>query len=343
LTEKKAPVLSPDHRIVWVSGKGGVGKSLVAQALALREAKLGRRVLLVELGDRSYFDAATGVSVSHKPVRTSFGFDIALWSGESCLREYVLHLLKIQSLARLFFENRVMSALVRVAPGLNEISITGKVTSEVRNAGPEMHYDLIVVDTYATGHALALWRAASGLKEAIAFGPMGSQSREIDAVLRNPKICKYIIVTLLEDLPVAETVELVRAIKAELSSEVEVVVNREWQLDIPESELRHVEQNTGVGPHPLFEFAKQAEFVKMHQAGMRRDLGIKLAMHNLSLSGRSNDSNSDLVSGSQLGKDTDADSGKHIKPDSIAAFRTIPQFWTQDISKLIVATELALR
>jgi anion-transporting ArsA/GET3 family ATPase len=146
---------------VFVSGKGGVGKSLVAAALASGAAEVGRKTLLVETGDRSYYRDFLGLSrVDHEPRPSGLGFDVALWSGESCLREYVLHLLKLERLYKIFFENKVMRALVNVAPGLGEIAILGKITSGVRKVGPPLNYDTIVVDMPATGHALALQKGS---------------------------------------------------------------------------------------------------------------------------------------------------------------------------------------
>lgn len=78
-------------QIIFVSGKGGVGKSLIAAGIARELAQSGRRVLLAEIGETSYYqDFWSLPSVGHDPVAHPLGFDLALWSGESCLREYVL-------------------------------------------------------------------------------------------------------------------------------------------------------------------------------------------------------------------------------------------------------------
>ena len=236
-----------DAPFVFVSGKGGVGKSLVSAALALRGARAGRKTLLVETGERSYFkDFLSLNEVDHHPRPTGLGFDLALWSGESCLREYVLHLLKLERIYKIFFENKVMRALVNVAPGLNEIAILGKITSGVRKVGPPIQYDSIVVDMPATGHALAMFRAPKGMAEAIQIGPMAQHSGEMHRLLCNRQMVSLVVVTLLEELPVSETEEFMSSVKAEFGMPAEVVANR-W-LDIPmtEGELREV-QGAGLG------------------------------------------------------------------------------------------------
>lgn len=203
-------------KIQLVSGKGGVGKSAFAAALALKQAQAGKRVLLAELGEMSfyknYFELKT---VDSQPRKIDLGFDLALWSGESCLREYALHFLKIESLYRLFFENPVSKTLTQIAPGLSELAIIGKITSgPPRNVGPALNYDVLVVDAYSTGHFLALLRAPLGMVQSIRAGPIAEQSRKILSVLEDPKLCEIHLVALPEELPIKEVFDLEASVKS---------------------------------------------------------------------------------------------------------------------------------
>jgi anion-transporting ArsA/GET3 family ATPase len=228
-----------DRPYVLVSGKGGVGKSFVAAALAALQLDLGRAPLLVETGDRSYFQELMGLTEVHQqPQPTPLGFDLVCWSGEGCLREYVLHLLKLEKIYRMFFENRVMRALVNVAPGLNEIAILGKLTSGLRRVGPRMVHQRMIVDLPATGHALAMLRAPLGLLEAVQVGPMASNSRDVHALLCEPRATAMVVVTLLEELPVTETLEFVAALQREFAMPIFIVVNRTQAAPAPQSELQ---------------------------------------------------------------------------------------------------------
>ncbi|MEZ4871778.1 MAG: ArsA family ATPase [Bdellovibrionales bacterium] len=219
-------MVNVDCPLVFVTGKGGVGKSMWAASVASHLASRGKRVLLVEFGETSFFGYFFSQPINMNPRQIRPNLDVSIWSWASCLRDYIGHLVKIDKLADLFFENKVMRALIRGAPALKELAILGKATSGVRHYGPELDYDHIVFDCYATGHFLALMRAPVGMYEAIKFGPMGDQSLAIIKTLKDPKTTEYHLVTLLEELPVSETKELHASIDKELNSNIKVIVNK---------------------------------------------------------------------------------------------------------------------
>lgn len=228
------------RHIVIVTGKGGVGKSTVAASLALKAAREGKRTLLVELGDESFYSQFLGLpGLSNVAQKVGdYGFEAAIWDTESCLREYVLHYIKIEGLFKLFFENKVMRTFINVAPALKELAILGKLTSGERHVGPEFRYDLVVVDGYATGHMLALLRAPKGMSQTIRAGPMGYHSARIFQVLTNPDITQYVTVTLPDELPVVETLELQEILKSEFGVESQIFMNRVITPPFSDEELQ---------------------------------------------------------------------------------------------------------
>lgn len=242
-----------DKKIVIVTGKGGVGKSTIAASIAYTAAQKGKKVLLVELGDESYYKSFLNLkSVNSVPSEAKdYGFQVALWDTESCLREYVLHYIKIDGLFKLFFENKVMRTFMNIAPALKELAILGKLTSGERNIGPEFRYDLVVLDGYATGHMLALLRAPKGMSETIKAGPMGVQSASIHRVLTDPNLTGYAIVTLPDELPTVEAIELQKIMKQEFEVEPQVILNRCLKIQLTDSEISElrtkVNETTGMG------------------------------------------------------------------------------------------------
>ncbi|MEK2689280.1 ArsA family ATPase [Bdellovibrio sp. GT3] len=233
------------QEIHFVTGKGGVGKSVIAAALALKLSRQGKKVLLVELGDQSFFkDFFDLADVGFQPVEIKPQLSVALWTGEACLREYAQYLIKVESLAKLFFDNAVMKAFINIAPGLPELAMLGKITSGPRKYGPPMNFDCLVVDAFATGHFKALLAAPSGMAQAVQIGPMGEQSRSIIRVLRDQNITKYHIVSLPEELPLKESTELFEYLKNEFSVEPNLVMNKVLDVNIPLSSLKNAETQT---------------------------------------------------------------------------------------------------
>jgi anion-transporting ArsA/GET3 family ATPase len=195
-------------------------------AMAQRLASEGRKTLLVELGDHSYYSLAYSFSAQYDPQPLAPHLYHSLWSGESCLREYIRHLIPLRAVADLFFDNRVMRSFVRAAPGLKELAILGKLTSGVRQWGPPLPFENIVLDAYATGHFLALLRAPKGMGELIQRGPMGTESRRIVEVLNDPQSTQYCVVSLPESMPATESVELAHDIQTTVGLTPKMICNR---------------------------------------------------------------------------------------------------------------------
>lgn len=214
-----------------VTGKGGVGKSLFSAVLAyhlsLKNSPENQQILLTELNERSFYqDYLKLPSIQYKPVAWKPNLDVAQWAPEECLKEYALHLLKIESLYKLFIENPVTKSLIQVAPGLHELALLGKLTSSPRKHGPAMNYREVVVDSFATGHFLTLLRAPSALNTAIPFGPMGEQSKSIDSYIRNTAFTEIHLVCLAEELPVSESIELYNQLKSEFGITAQFYLNK---------------------------------------------------------------------------------------------------------------------
>ena len=223
------------HRIVFVTGKGGVGKSIVAAATALQMARAGNKVLLVEFGSRSFygplFDLQVDSAKAGEAVQWQPGVDIARWDVESSLREYLNHYLVFKAATNRIFGNTAMKALVAVAPSLSELAMLGKLTGPMRHRWYKREADVVVVDGYATGQFMALLRAPRGLAATAGSGPVHRETKAMADMLCDSSVCEYRLVTLAEEMPVAEACEMAADIRAETGIAPTILCNR--MLNLP--------------------------------------------------------------------------------------------------------------
>lgn len=217
-------------KLIFVTGKGGVGKTTFASAYALDQANKGNKVLLVEFGPKSHlkyiFNLGKNKEINYKRIKAPKNLEVQMWNFEEVLVEFITYYLKVKTLVKKFFSSPIMQKLIKVAPSLRELVYLGKATSGYRNIGKDMDYDSIVVDSYSTGHFLALMRSPVGMMEAVKRGAMHVQCKTILEVLKNPKQVEYFVVSLAEKLPIVETKEFVDILKKEFSISPKIVLNK---------------------------------------------------------------------------------------------------------------------
>jgi anion-transporting ArsA/GET3 family ATPase len=213
-----------DRRLLFVTGKGGVGKTTVAAGLALYAAEHGRRTLVCEM------DAKGDVAAYFETGPTSFAAREvfpSLWAmsmdTEASLREYLRLNLRIPVVGRIGPLAKAFDFVATAAPGVREILTVGKFCYEVR----ERHYDLVVVDASATGHIVGQLAAPQAINDLVKVGLIRSQTDWILDILSDAATTGLVIVTTPEEMPVNETIELAGRVAAETSVELAaVIVNR---------------------------------------------------------------------------------------------------------------------
>jgi len=178
------------QRVLIVAGKGGVGKSAVAGALASLSARSGLRTLLVHL------DAPSAVIPAHELLE-----EITVSPGRA-LTDY-LSSKGMGLLSRQLSRSGIVELVATTAPGLDDLLVLGRIKAFER----ELRADVIIVDGPAAGHALDLMRAPLQLKRAIGSGPISSQADEVLAMLSDPARCRVMLVTTAAITPVTETCE----------------------------------------------------------------------------------------------------------------------------------------
>jgi len=240
-------MLDLTRKFWFVTGKGGVGKSTIAAALAVAMSLRGRRVLLCASGDAGTVDHLFGGAFGHtlqrdsgEPTQVAPGLWTLYIDPALAVVEYGGLVLRSQWASRRLFGNSAVRRLVDAVPGIQPWAILGKATYHSRRVGvaqdAEADFDAVILDAPATGHALQMLRVPMILSDLAKGGALGHDAQETWRLLRDPAHTAVVLVSLLEGLPVAETRELAEQLQ-QLSLPLELLVlNRERAAEFSSAE-----------------------------------------------------------------------------------------------------------
>ncbi|MBU6375415.1 MAG: hypothetical protein KGQ59_05425 [Bdellovibrionales bacterium] len=226
--------------IIFVSGKGGVGKTAVSQAIARAKSKSGKKTLWVG------FEDPTRPPGELRRVNKNL-FELNC-TAEEAFEEYMGIKLKVPGLGHLFSKNPLIRFLAKAGPGIHELVLLGKLWHERRN------YDCIVADMPSTGFGLAMFHSIGNWSGIFRGGPLYQDSKGMLATFGNPEECGQLIVALPEEMPLRESLEL-EAFLLQLFPENPpgFLVNRLFPDVKKHAMARNVDVNPDQWPTPMAE------------------------------------------------------------------------------------------
>jgi anion-transporting ArsA/GET3 family ATPase len=217
-----------DKRLIFVTGKGGVGKSTVSAALGVAAAQEGKRTIICEVAQQERISSLferQGVGyheIEIAPRLSAFSID-----PQRALEEYLQLQIRIRPLYELLFKNRIFTYFAAATPGLRELVTIGKVWELAQfdrkvKKGPK--YDLVIVDAPATGHGLGLLRTPKTFSEIARVGPVKRQADTIYDFITDRSLTAVLAVAWPEEMPVNETIDLQRRLHDELGMHLDRII-----------------------------------------------------------------------------------------------------------------------
>ena len=264
-----------DKRLLFVMGKGGVGRSTVAAALGLAAARRGRRTIVVEVSGQHRLAGAFGSDQGAVLVEREIGKDLFAITidPQHATEEYLSLQVRPRAMGELLASTRMFQYFAAAAPGLAELVTIGKIWELAqlqRRSRGASRYDLVIVDAPATGHGVAMIRTPKQFADISRVGPIAHQGRTIHAFVSDRRVAGVVAVALPQEMPVNETL-LLRDELADAGLGIDrVVANGCYPQRFSARDVQALRDAKGDGHGPLARSALRAALSEQVRASEQR-------------------------------------------------------------------------
>lgn len=230
-----------DKRLLFVTGKGGVGKTTLAAAIARLAAERGRKVLLVEVDTQPSMGRLFGDRpVGFAPTPMEHGIWACNLTGMESMDAFVRRFVPSRRVADLILANRVARIFFESAPSVLEAVILDQLGTLLAQQNPR--FDLVVVDLPASGHAVTLLNVPRAMNAMVRVGELAQQMKRLADLIAHPDQTELILVSLPEEMSINETMELWHRARRDVATPVHrIIVNGERRPEILPSDVADLE------------------------------------------------------------------------------------------------------
>lgn len=213
-----SPFLS--RKLLFVTGKGGIGKSLVTAALGQAAAAAGKRVLLIESSAHDQLSPLFGhAAVGHNETKVAERLSVINLAPPDTFEEYVVKYLGQKKLFDKVFTNKVVRSFINTVPGFAEIMMLGRLFYTCELA-PGPRHDLVIFDAAASGHFLSLMTTPDAVLQSNLGGPLAKETARIKEFMANPAKCGVAYVGVPEELVVSEILDFLPKLESRSPAKV---------------------------------------------------------------------------------------------------------------------------
>ncbi len=213
-----------DHRFIFVTGKGGVGRTTISAAIARACAISGRKTLLATAFSADTVANIFETTIDSKIRSVDHGLDALKVDHREARKEYGRMILRLKPLYNAVFESTWVKGFLDAVPGLAEWAILGKVTHHALEVKGKDAYDTVVFDAPPTGHALEMIRLPELISKVIVTGRLHDEAKRRMALFSDYNRSCFVIVAAPDDLAAKEAIEASEVLKLELKLNLSHVV-----------------------------------------------------------------------------------------------------------------------
>jgi anion-transporting ArsA/GET3 family ATPase len=268
-----------DRRLIFITGKGGVGKSTVSIALGLVAARQGLRCIVVELASQERVQRTFEQPVEQfREAELAPGLYTISIDPQHAMEEYLR--IKAGPLGHALSASRMFQAFAMATPGMRELLSMGKIWElaqlqrRTRGAAP---YDVVIVDAPATGHGVGILRTPRTFAEIARVGPIAAQGRTIADTIADRAFTAVIAVATAEEMPVSETLALRDALEREQLGLDTVILNAVYPDRFSDQQVEQLSSALARAQKPIARAALRAALSEQRRASSQRDQRARLS------------------------------------------------------------------